>query len=248
MPPEIWPVVISIPHGGGEVPADIGRTLAQDERQIRQAVDLGATEVFGPLPAAVVIMTRWSRFVVDLNRAEDQRDDKGVIARTDYFGRPVFLPNGEPDPAETERRLQSYYRPYHRRLAAALGSSGIKLLVEGHSLDGVGPPDAPDPGRTRPDVVLGNGGNSTCPASLLSALARAMERQGLATAQNYPYQGGYIPRHYGPEMMRRGGGALQIEINKDLYVDPDTQSVLPDQAAELRQRLRAALREVAGDW
>jgi len=248
MPSQIWPVVISIPHGGGEVPADIGPTLAQDEHQIRQAVDLGTTEVFGPLPAAMVIMTRWSRFVVDLNRAEDQGGDKGVIALTDYFGRPVFRPGLEPDPPECRARLDRYYRPYHRRLAEAVRSSRIRLLIDAHSLDGVGPPDAPDPGRARPDVVLSNAADTTCPPELMADLVRALERRGLRAGRNFPYRGGYITRHYGPEMMRRGGGALQIEINKDWYVDPDGQSVLPDRAAGLRRRLRAAFQDLVDRW
>ncbi len=82
----------------------------------------------------------------------------------------------------------------------------------------------------------------------MTDLVRALERRGLRAGRNFPYRGGYITRHYGPAMMGRGGGALQIEINKDLYVDPDSQSVLPDRAADLRRRLRAAFQDLVDRW
>jgi N-formylglutamate deformylase len=244
-------LVVSVPHAGGEVPPAIKATLAQTDRQIRANVDLGTAQIFGPLPAAMVIMARWSRFVVDLNRDRRQRDEKGVVARTDYFGRPIFQPGREPDEAEIDARIDRYYRPYHRRLAQALAGERVRLLIDGHSLDAVGPDDAPDPGRDRADVVLSNGGDEgggpeaevSCSGRRLQALARALERQGLSVALNFPYRGGFITRRWGPVLRQRGGGAIQIEVNKGLFLDEANLTVIPDRAAAVRRRLGAALAE-----
>ncbi len=250
------PLVVSVPHAGGEVPPAIKATLAQTERQILANVDLGTAQIFGPLPAAAVIMARWSRFVVDLNRDPGQRDEKGVVARTDYFGRPVFRPGREPDQAEVIDRIERYYQPYHRRLAQALAGERVRLLIDGHSLDAVGPADAPDPGRDRPDVVLGNGGDPaggpedevSCSPGLLQALARNLERQGLSVALNFPYRGGFITRTWGPFLRKRGGGAIQIEINKRLFLDEANLTVIPDRATVVRRGLGAALAETIDGW
>jgi N-formylglutamate amidohydrolase len=246
----VWrSLVISVPHAGSEVPPAIRPSLAQTESQILATVDVGTAQIFGPLPAAAVIIARWSRFVVDLNRDHRQLDEKGVIAQTDYFGQPVFLPGQEPNQAEIESRIDRYFRPYHRRLARAVAGEKVKLLIDGHSLDDTGPADAPDAGRSRPDVVLGNGGDpgggpgdgDSCSAELLDALTEALEKQGLSVARNFPYSGGFITRRWGPFLRKRGGGAIQIEINKRLFLDRAGRTVIPDRAAAVRRRLGRAL-------
>jgi N-formylglutamate deformylase len=249
-------LVVSVSHAGGEVPPAIRATLAQTDRQILANVDLGTAQIFGPLPAAAVIMARWSRLVVDLNRDPAQRDDKGVIARTDYRGRPVFRHGLEPDIKETERRIEAYYRPFHRRLSTALDSPGIRFLVEGHSLDAFGPADAPDPGGPRADVVISNRGDETggpddevtCSPRLLGDLAAALQGRGLSVAKNFPYRGGFITRHWGPILRQRGGGAIQIEVNKGLFLDEPNLAVIGDRAADVRRRLGAALAETLQGW
>ena len=74
------PFVVSIPHCGRDVPPEIRRQMALDDRQIIESVDFGTFEIFGRLPVAAVVHARWSRLVADLNRSADNRSDKGVIA------------------------------------------------------------------------------------------------------------------------------------------------------------------------
>jgi len=48
------------------------------------------------------------------------------------------------------------------------------------------------------------------------------KRQGYSVGINYPYAGGYTTTHYGkPD---EGVEAIQIEVNRDLYVNPVTLS------------------------
>lgn len=239
------PLVISLPHCSALVPPEIAPTLALSDWQVRQESDLGTAEIFGGLEVLSEVRARWCRLVVDLNRAPEDDSEGGVIARRSFGGLPVFLPGTEPDPGERGRRLSLYYWPYHMRLAQALHTDRIKVLLDGHAMDPVGPPKAPDAGQARPQVALGNRRGQTCPQPLLEALARALEAQGLEVALNHPYSGGHITGHYGRALNERGLAAVQVELNKSLFLDAQAQELIPEGLERTRQRVRAALEAFA---
>lgn len=246
------PFVISVPHASHRVPPHLAEAMALDQRGIEESADRGTMEVFARLPALKVVAASWSRLVVDLNRSPEERGTKGIIAERDYSGRDVFLPGRYPDQDQVEQLIQEYYQPYHQELEAALAQPGVLGLVDGHSLDGVGPHDAPDSGEVRADLVLGNNGGPdgepdpnrggiTCPPQSLRLLASGLADQGFSVALNQPYAGGFITRHYGQALMARGGLAVQIEMNKNLLVEGDSWGVDPAKAAQVRTRLQKAL-------
>lgn len=245
------PLVISIPHCGGEVPPSIQEDLALSPAQVADSMDTGTREIFGELPVLAVVSAHWSRLVVDLNRAPDDLGERGVITRIDYLGRPVFKPGRHPDRPETLRRVQAFHRPYHQELAQALELPGLRLLLDCHSLDGRGPTEAPDRGQPRADVTLGNNGGPqgepdpqrgepTCPAGLMQEMAAALKAEGFSVSLNHPYAGGYITRHYGALLRSRGQAALQMELNKDLFLSPQGRPQ-PERLVEVRGALLAAL-------
>lgn len=251
----VLPLLLSIPHCGIEVPPFIAETMALNPAQVAESEDHGTREIFSGLPALACVAARWSRLVADLNRRPDEYGDKGVVALADYFGRRVFKPGQEPDTAETRRRVEAYHRPYHLELIKNLALTDLRLLLDCHSMDGVGPSEAPDPGRVRSDVSLGNcggpdgesipaKGEATCPASLIRGLARALESQGLSVSLNRPYSGGYITRHYGALLREQGKASLQIELNTDLYLTPQL-AVDPVKLDKTRQAVWAALQDFA---
>ena len=51
----------------------------------------------------------------------------------------------------------------------------------------------------------------------MNRLERAFRNHGLTVARNAPYAGGYTTRRYGRP--KRGVHAIQIEINRGLYMD-----------------------------
>lgn len=246
------PLVISLPHCTSHVPASIMGSLALGQREIAEAVDLGTMEIFGAIPSRGVVCGTVSRLVVDLNRGLHQRDGKGLIALTDYHGRAVYRAGMEPDTPEIRSRIESYYLPFHRRLNELIENTGAKGLLDCHSLNGLGPPEAPDAGRKRPDIVIGNNGDRsgakipggrqiTCPQETVLAVASAFEREGFSISLNYPYPGGFITAHYGRRMVERGGFALQIEINQDLFVEKGGVTLDIHRIADVRQRVFSAL-------
>jgi N-formylglutamate amidohydrolase len=237
------------------VPADIERDLALNHDQVAESEDSGTREIFGGLPALAAHAARWSRLVVDLNRPADDYGPRGVIAGADYFARPVFKPGREPDQSETIRRVKAYYLPYHDKLRESLSLPGVKLLLDCHSMDGVGPADAPDPGRPRADVNLGNNGGPggepnpergepTCPVELVRSLAEALRDEGLSVSLNSPYAGGYITLHYGALLRAQGKAALQMEMNKALYFSPNGR-LNENKLDQARRAIQAALGKTA---
>ncbi|MCF8034549.1 MAG: N-formylglutamate amidohydrolase [Desulfarculaceae bacterium] len=248
------PLIITLPHCSAELPAESRTALALEPGEVVQSTDLGIMEVFGPLPVLALLPASYSRLAVDLNRAPDDFGSHGVVAAADYAGRPVFRPGQTPDRATKQAAVERWWRPWHQRLAQALARPGVAALIDGHSLDGIGPAGAPDPGRARAEVVLGNRGGAdgealpgqelTCPPELMRRLGAALESRGLSVAYNAPYAGGQVIARHGPKLLAQGQAALQMELNKDLYADPAYSRVDHERAAELSRRLESALASV----
>jgi N-formylglutamate amidohydrolase len=203
-----------------------------------------------------VIRAEVSRLVVDLNRALSQREPKGLIALVDYHGRPVYREGMVPGPQEISERVRKYYDPYHRKLAEILDRDDIIGFFDCHSLNGFGPPEAPDAGRKRRDIVLGNNGDGngrvipgagplTCPEDTFREIAAAFRIQGFSVSLNDPYAGGYITTHYGKGLMEKGKFAVQIEINQDLYVCGGRPVCDPNRTAKVKERVFSALSNIA---
>ncbi len=246
-----YPFIISLPHCAGQVPREIAPLLNLSREEILDSVDHGTLEIFSKLPASEVMVAKWNRIFCDLNRNPDSRGSKGVIARTDYDGREIFKPGMYPDERTIKRYLDLYYHPYHEKLANALRDTTIKGLFDCHSLNGTAHVDAPDAGQTRKDVVISNNadengkrnpalGDPTCPVRILELVKNAFYRAGFSVAINQPYTGGFITVHYGRKLVERGGFALQIEMNQDLYADP--RYSLPD--SEKVKNIAGKVREV----
>jgi len=251
------PLIFSIPHCGVQVPPELRSDMALNDHEIAESVDFGTFEIFAGMPVQAVIHSRWSRLVVDLNRNPLQRDAKGVVALSDYHGRRVFKPGCEPDADQIEQRVQHYHRPYNVRLQQLLTGQDYLALFDCHSLNGVGPADAPDAGQRRKDITLSNNGDLegrlrtgqaplTCPPDILGAIQGILQQEGFSVALNDPYKGGFIINHYAPQLLEAGRYAVQIEMNQDLYmeagrVEPDAVRI-----GEVTERLTRAFDDIAG--
>jgi len=251
-----WPFVISIPHCSGAIPDEIRPSIALTDRDIEESVDIGTRDIFGDFPVKGVLISPWSRLVVDLNRSHDQREPTGVVAHFDYFGRAAYKENAIPDRGEVERRIKTYYMPYHKALRNALHRPDVKILFDCHSLNGIGPAQAPDPGQSRKDIVLGNNGDHygrphpglgvpTCPAELLRKIKATFQDACFTVSLNDPYAGGFITTSYGATYAPAGKMAIQIEINQDLYLDPSHIRPHPDRLKEVKEKIRQSFERIA---
>lgn len=236
------PVVFASPHSGRCYPADFVAASRLDPLALRRSEDSFVDELFAAVPrhGAPLIAARFPRAFCDPNREPYELDPAmfseplpphantrsprvaaglGTIARVVASGAEIYrerLPV-----AEVERRISQYYRPYHARLRALVDETrrrfGWSLLVDCHSMPSVGGPMDRDTGLSRVDVVLGDCFGAACSAEVTAVADAAFRERGYRVVRNTPYAGGFTTRHYGQP--RNGSHALQIELNRALYMD-----------------------------
>lgn len=204
---------------------------------LRRTEDAFIDDLFAGAPAAgaTLITAHYARGYVDLNR--DARDldptmfadglprpcgrtnarvraGLGCLPRVGASGREIYA---KPlTCAEGAFRLQHVHDGYHQAVSDCLDqlkqSWRDVVLIDCHSMPST------QPGRSGlPDIVLGDRFGSSCTARLTSLIERSFRQSGLRVVRNAPYAGGYTTRRYGRP--RRGVHALQIEINRGLYMD-----------------------------
>ena len=96
-------------------------------------------------------------------------------------------------------------------------------------------------------MVLGDCHGASCAPAVTALAERVLTEAGFEVARNEPYAGGYITRRYGrPE---EGHHALQIEINRSLYMDEHLIERSPELPHLIRRitRLIKALSEINSD-
>lgn len=231
------PVIVSVPHAGLHVPAEVEDELDYDDRLLVENADHAVHELFEDVPAAgaTLLFARVSRIVIDLNRAPDDVDAlsvpehpspladarRGVVWRTATSGRTVL--RAPLSLAAWQLRLDRWHAPYHALLLELLEEArarhGHAILLDGHSMPGRAIVDG-RPGRPHADIVPGCLSGRSCGAELVRAATQHFAGRGYSVEVDAPYKGGYITRHYGRPAL--GWHALQLEVNRDLYLEPLT--------------------------
>lgn len=220
------PLLVSIPHCGTEVPEDLRGRLASDAVRALPDTDwhLEKLYLFAARLGAKTIHARYSRYVVDLNRAPDSRPlypgrfETSLVPVRTFHGEPLYRDGEAPDEAEVKARREAYWLPYHRRLREELEALrarfGYALLFDAHSIQSEVP--TLFEGRL-PDLVLGTADGASAAPALVKAVEAVHESSGLGHATNHPFKGGYITRTYGLPAERIH--ALQLEMAKALYMN-----------------------------
>lgn len=244
------PLVFSSPHSGREYAPDFIAASRLDPHSLRRSEDSFVDELFASVVrlGAPLLCARFPRAFCDPNREPYELDPSmfsgplppaantrsprvaaglGTIAKVVASGAEIYA--AKLPVSEIERRVANFYRPYHRRLAALVDESrlrfGWSLLVDCHSMPAIGGPMDRDVGLSRVDVVLGDCYGAAC-APLITQMAEdAFRKRGYRVVRNTPYAGGYTTRHYGQP--RHGSHALQIELNRALYMDEARHAKLP---------------------
>jgi N-formylglutamate deformylase len=256
--PEV-PVVVEVPHAGLEVDAEALSTLVAPAVAIGRDADLYVDELYADAPdlGATLLTARMSRYVCDLNRAEHDVDrdtvlgatgrasPHGLIWRSTTDNRPAIA---RPLPkSELERRLRAYYRPYHDRLdelvRQRLADHGFVIVVSGHSMPSRGRDGHDDPGRERADVVPGTRQQTTAARAVIEVAERVAERFHFGLAHDEPYRGGHTTIRYGRPAA--GIHAIQIELNRKLYMDEVTLAKKPHEFTVMRSFCRALVLELS---
>ncbi|MGF1466711.1 MAG: N-formylglutamate amidohydrolase [Sandaracinaceae bacterium] len=194
------PLLLSVPHGGLEVPDLVADQSLLDLDAIVADGDEGAIETYAPLAKRVRGFARAdvARAFVDMNRAEDDLRKDGVVKTHTCWDVPIYrTPLTRP---VTDELIARYHRPYHETLGRLARTEDVILGVDCHTMAAFGPPVGPDPGRPRPLACLGVA-DGTCPPRWAETLAEHLrEALGGDVRINDPFRGGYIIRSHAREL------------------------------------------------
>ena len=242
------PLLLSLPHDGSLIPPALAQRMVPAARRAPDTDwHVARLYAFARELGASILVPRHSRYVVDLNRPEDDvslypgQNTTGLCPIVQFSGEPVYLEGQGPDAAEVAARVDTYWRPYHQSLQSELAriraQHGRAVLWEGHSIRGVVP--FLFEGRL-PDLNLGTAAGASCSPVLQSRLEAVLAAQDeYDWVANGRFKGGYITRHYGDP--GNGIDAVQLEISQRNYMDETSFDWDEGKAARLQRVLRALL-------
>ena len=212
-------LVILCDHATNSIPPEYG-TLGLDPAQLRRhiAYDIGAEAMVVQLAEALgapAVLSRFSRLLIDPNRGDD---DPTLIMRLSDGA--VVPGNRHLDAAERERRLERFWRPYHRAIADVIDSclaAGVPpAILSIHSFT------ESWKGVARPwhVGVLWEGDQR-----LAQPLLAAFRAEGdLIVGDNEPYPGSYEGDCCWEHGVKRGLAWAIVEVRQDLIRDADGQA------------------------
>ena len=220
------PLLISFPHVGSAFPPALqGRYT---ERAL-QAEDtdwfLDRLYGFAAERGATLIVPRYSRYVVDLNRSSDNvpmypgQNNTELCPTRHFTGDPIYREGQAPGEAEIRQRVATYWQPYHDALRNELdrlqAQHGHAVLFDAHSIKSELPWLFEG---TLPHLNLGCVNGSSCAPGLRDAVAAVFAAQAdYSHVVDGRFKGGHITRHYGQP--QRGVHAVQLEMCWRAYMD-----------------------------
>ncbi|CDZ53787.1 N-formylglutamate amidohydrolase [Neorhizobium galegae] len=242
------PFVFNSPHSGSFYPPEFLAESGLDSLAIRRSADHYVDELFADAPelGAPLLLAHFPRAYLDVNREPYELDPRmfdgplppfvnigsmrvagglGTIPRIVAENMEIYRRRLPVD--EAMSRIETIYKPYHaclRKLIARTHARfGLAILIDCHSMPGNIRLSGSD---VRPDFIIGDRYGTSASAELSRAAMQFLEGMGFSAVRNKPYAGGFITEHYGRPV--RGLHALQIEINRALYVDEMTLARRPE--------------------
>lgn len=246
------PLLVSLPHGSTCIPDEIAARMTPEALRTPDADwHVGRLYDFAAALGASVLAAAWSRYVIDLNRDPSGKPlyagagNTELCPLTTFAFEPLYRPGEEPDAAETETRLERFWKPYHRTIEDELARMkerfGIAVLFDGHTIrsqvprffDGV-----------LPDLNIGTGGGTSAAPDLAQRANSLLSQSAYSTVLDRRFTGGYITRHYGRPA--ENVHALQLELTWRLYMDEASFQYRTARAGRLKAELRRLLEMLVG--
>ncbi|SFU45746.1 formiminoglutamase [Pustulibacterium marinum] len=239
------PILISSPHSGTEFPKEVAAMLTDDAITNPDDTDWFIDKLysFASEMGITMITANYNRWVIDLNRDPDSKplyDDgrviTGLVPTTDFNGNPLYK-DATPDEAEIQRRVEAYYKPYHRKVAALLEDLkeefGYAILFDAHSIRQMVPGIQKAP---FPELILGDNDETSAAPQVIQAALSALEASDYEVTHNFPFKGGYITRSFGKPSQNIH--ALQLEMAKVNYMNESETAYSEENAEALQPTLQ----------
>jgi len=244
------PVLVEVPHSGLQVPPEVESEIDATPSAMLRDSDIYVDQLYQRAPenGATLLVSRVSRYVVDLNRGPEDVDSaavpkhpkarhvpaRGVVWRARTDGTPLL--RSPLTVAQFGRRIELFYEPYHRTLrevaAQIREQHGQVVILAAHSMPSTGRRTMGGGEVRRADIVPGTRGRSTADGRIIDLVDSHFRDAGLSVQHDQPYRGGWTTSTYGAP--KRGQHAIQIELNRALYVDERTSEIKKHDFAQLQ--------------
>jgi N-formylglutamate deformylase len=250
------PLLLSLPHVGTALSPGLAERLQGPAAEVSDTDwHLEQVYAFARALGASVLVPRYSRYVVDLNRPPENTpmypgvNNTGLCPLHAFSGAELYRPGQAPGEAEIAQRVQQYWQPYHGALQGELARlkarHGHAMLWDGHSIASQLP--WLFEGRL-PDLNLGTASGASCAPGLRARLAALLAAQPhFSHAVDGRFKGGYITRRYGQPA--QGVHAVQLEMAFATYLQAEAPpwaldtARLAGQLQPLLEQLLAAMIE-----
>jgi N-formylglutamate deformylase len=247
------PIILSIPHCGVEFPDELKFEYKEGLIKAPDDTDWFVDKLYGfVLDMGIsMIHSRYSRWVIDLNRDpeskplySDGRIITGLCPTTTFLGEPIYRDEREEvESEEVMRRVDSYYNPYHQKLAELIEEKrnkfGKVLLWDCHSIR----QHVPTIHKEKfPDLILGDADGTSASKDIIEIALHSLKQSVYDVAHNYPFKGGYITRHFGKP--QENVHALQLEMSKVMYMDDDEKNYHLERANQMQFFLKSILEKL----
>jgi len=230
------PLILASPHSGKIYPKAFIEQAALSAHALRQNEDAYVDELlsFARHMDIPLLCALFPRSYVDVNRDKTElpsawrsaanqsstpRAEMGLGVVPTIIAEKMPIYKRMPKASAAELRIKNLYVPYHEALADLISQTKAQfaqaLLLDVHSMPGF-----TQLGQRRPDIVLGDRHGTSCHPETLARVEALFQARGYTTSRNYPYAGGYVTSHYGDPI--NNVEVLQIEINRDLYLNSYT--------------------------
>jgi N-formylglutamate deformylase len=237
------PLLISMPHNGQNIPDDIAVTMQPDALKVPDTDwYIDRLYDFAQALGAYVIIPKYSRYVIDLNRNKTNENlypgaNSTELCPTSAFDlTPLYLDGKEPNQSEINRRIEKYWQPYHSALNTTLNEIkqqfGKSVLLEAHSILSKVPRFFT--GRL-PDFNFGTADGTSCHRQLINAVEQ-LDFSPYTTIINGRFKGGFITRQYGKPA--NNIHALQLELSQRTYMIEPTDQYHKQKADKVKVKLQ----------
>ncbi len=240
------PLLISVPHDGRLLPPEIAGQMTETALSLPDTDwHVARLYEFARELGASLLVARYSRYVVDLNRPADDAAlypgqlATGLCPRQTFDGHDLYVDDVTIDSAA---RVKQFWRPYHEKLSDTLErrrqTHGRALLWDAHSIASHIP--ALFDGEL-PVLNIGTFDGRSCDEEIAAAVMQAAAASPYDAVRDARFKGGYITRHYGDPAS--GVHAIQLELAQRAYMNEQTREFEPAKASQLADTLRALLAE-----
>lgn len=241
------PLLISMPHNGEEIPADIAAVMTDKGREVADTDwYMDRLYAFARQLGAFILIPKYNRYVIDLNRDPDGVDlypganNTELCPTTAFDLSPLYQEGEAPNAAQINARVASYWQPYHQALASTMqeikAEFGQAVLLEAHSIRSHVPRFFQG---QLPDFNFGNADGKSCSTELISALT-ALDYAPYTMVCNGRFKGGYITRTFGQP--NDNFHAVQLELSQRTYMNEQAMTYNESLAVQVQPKLEALVK------